>query len=69
MAEWIVDAPTDPIRFPRVQHRHPNGTLPVERDRTPTIVEPLGGPRVERWSHVCACGEVYVWERKPLGTT
>ena len=64
MTQWIVDAPTDPRRFPSVQHRHPNGTLSVERDRTPTVSAPLGGPRVERWTHVCACGEVYVWERK-----
>jgi hypothetical protein len=64
MASWIVDAPTDPRRFPQVKHRHPNGTLAVERDRMPTVVQPLGGERVERWSHVCACGEVYIWERR-----
>ena len=68
MADWILDAPTDPLRFPTVQHRHGNGTLVAVRDRTPTVSQPLGGPRVERWAYVCACGEVYVWERPPLAS-
>lgn len=63
--EWIVDAPTEPRRFPRVRHRHPNGTLEVDRDRTPTVIEHLGGPRRERWAYVCACGEVFEWDRPP----
>lgn len=50
--------------FPTVQHRHANGTLPIDRQRTPTVVQALGDPRVERWDYVCACGEVYSWERR-----
>ena len=36
MADWIVDISTDARRFPVVQHRHVNGTLRAERDRTPS---------------------------------
>ena len=45
-------------------HRHPNGTLRADRDRTPTVVQPLGGTRTERWTYLCACGDVYLWERR-----
>jgi hypothetical protein len=62
MAEWIVTPPADPRAFPVVRHAHPNGTLPVDRQRTPTVVQGLGGPRVERWEYRCACGEVWSWE-------
>jgi hypothetical protein len=64
MTDWLVDVSTDQRRFPVVHHRHANGTLRAERDRTPEVVAHLGRPRVERWAYVCACGEVYVWERQ-----
>jgi hypothetical protein len=65
MGDWLIDATSAPGRvFPRVRHRHPNGTLDAVRDRTPTRHEPLGGAKVERWSYACACGEIWVWERK-----
>lgn len=63
MAEWVVEVRQGQNQFPTVWHRHPNGTLRADRDRTPTVVQPLGGPRVERWSYLCPCGEVYLWER------
>ena len=59
---WSRSSPV-PKQFPTVWHRHPNGTLRAERDRTPTVVQPLGAERVERWTYLCACGEVYLWER------
>ena len=65
MTDWLVDISTDPRRFPVVRHRHANGTLQADRDRTPEVVAHLGQPRVERWTYQCACGEVYVWERRP----
>ncbi len=65
MNEWLVDAATGPGRvFPRVRHRHANGTLDAVRDYTPTRHEPLAGPKTERWTYSCACGDVYVWERR-----
>ena len=68
MADWILDVPTGGRVFPTVRHRHPNGTLVAVRDHTPTRREPLDGRQLERWSYVCACGEVYVWERSlPVG--
>ncbi len=65
MADWLVAIATDPRRFPVVQHRHPNGTLPAERDRTPTVTLDHEGRRVERWTYACACGELYQWDRLP----
>jgi hypothetical protein len=65
MTDWLVDMSTDPRRFPVVRHRHANGTLQADRDRTPDVVAHLGQPRVERWTYQCPCGEVYVWERRP----
>jgi hypothetical protein len=67
MAEWVVEIRSEPRQFPTVWHRHPNGTLRAERHRTPTVVQPLGGPRTERWTFACACGEVYAWERADPG--
>lgn len=64
MTDWLVEASTDPLRFPVVHHRHANGTLRAERDRTPEVLARLGEPRLERWTYVCACGEVFVWERR-----
>ena len=64
VTNWLVDMSTDPRRFPVVQHRHANGTLRAERDRTPEVVAHLGEPRVERWTYQCACGDVFVWERR-----
>lgn len=65
MTEWLIDRPTDPLAFPTIRHRHPNGTLDAVRDRTPARISPLGGgPSIERWSYICACGEVYVLERR-----
>jgi hypothetical protein len=63
MADWLVDSPTDPRRFPEVRHRHANGTLTAIRDRTPTVVQELRGPAMLRWSYACPCGDVYVLER------
>ena len=65
MVDWLVDAASGPRTFPRVRHRHPNGTLDAVREHTPTRHEPLAGPKTERWTYACACGEVYVWERRP----
>ena len=65
MADWLVDISTDPRRFPVVNHRHVNGTLRAERDRTPTVTLDHDGRRVERWSYACACGEIYSWDRRP----
>jgi hypothetical protein len=64
MADWLVDVSTDPRRFPVVQHRHPNGTLVAVRDHTPVRRTPIGGPATEAWTYICACGEVYTWERR-----
>ena len=64
MTDWIVDMSTDPRRFPVVHHRHANGTLRAQRDRTPEVVAPLGQPPMERWAYVCACGEIFTWERR-----
>jgi hypothetical protein len=64
MADWLIDRPMDPRAFPAVRHRHPNGTLDAVRDRTPTTVQALGGPPVERWTYVCACGETWTMERR-----
>ncbi len=64
MTEWLVDQPTGPLGFPRLRHRHPNGELVAERQRTPTVHQPLGQPRREMWTCACACGEVFEWERK-----
>ena len=63
MADWIVNARTDPRTFPTVQHRHPNGILPAVRDHTPERVQDPAGRRRERWTYACPCGELYVWER------
>lgn len=63
MADWIVDAPTDPRAFPRLRHRHANGMLDAVRDRTPIVIQELGGRPIERWTYVCACGDVYLVER------
>lgn len=65
MADWLVDISTDPRRFPVVHHRHPNGTLRAERDRTPSVTLDHQGRRVERWTYACACGELYLWDRVP----
>ena len=65
MADWLVAIATDPRRFPVVQHRHPNGTLRAERDRTPSVTLDHEGRRVERWTYACACGELYEWDRLP----
>ena len=62
MADWIVDVRTDPRQFPTVHHRHPNGILPAVRDHTPEVRQEPGGPRRERWTYACACGELYLWE-------
>jgi hypothetical protein len=67
MTDWLIDPPRDRLGFPRVRHRHPNGELPVDRDRTPSIVQALGEPPVERWTYACACGEVYLWDRPRPG--
>jgi hypothetical protein len=64
MADWIVAISTDPRRFPVVDHRHPNGTLRAVRERTPQTGADEHGRRVETWTYVCACGEVYPWERR-----
>ena len=64
MTDWLVDISTDPQRFPVVHHRHANGTLRAERDRSPEVIAHLGQPKVERWAYACACGEIYVWERQ-----
>ena len=64
MSDWLIDRPTDPRAFPTVRHRHPNGTLDAVRDRTPTVTQEPGGPAMARWTYVCACGEVYVLERR-----
>ena len=64
MTEWIVAFATDPRRFPVVDHRHPNGPLRAVRERTPQVGADVDGRRVETWTYVCACGEVYVWERR-----
>lgn len=68
-ARWILDAPTDPRWFPVVRHRHPNGTVDAVRDPTPVRFR-AGDPETgstaprERWAYACACGEVYVRERR-----
>jgi hypothetical protein len=67
MADWLVDISTDPRRFPVVHHRHANGTLRAERDRTPSVTLDREGRRVERWTYACACGELYGWDRHPSG--
>lgn len=65
MADWVVDPVSGPRTFPRVRHRHANGTLDAVRDPTPTRLEPLGeGERRERWTYACPCGDVYVHERR-----
>ena len=64
MADWLVDVSTDPRRFPVVRHRHANGTLRAERERTPSVTLDHDGRRVERWTYACACGELYAWDRK-----
>jgi len=63
VADWLIDAASGPRTFPRIRHRHPNGTMDAVRDRTATRLTPLGGPPVERWTYLCPCGEVYVLER------
>jgi hypothetical protein len=68
MADWIVAISTDPLRFPVVDHRHPNGTLRAVRERTPAVTMDLAGHREEAWTYVCACGDVYVWERRAVPT-
>jgi hypothetical protein len=65
MADWVVDVSGDPLRFPVVEHRHANGTLRAERDRTPDVSAGADGWRVERWAYACACGDVFTWERHP----
>ena len=67
MADWVVDMSTDPRRFPVIHHRHVNGTLRAERDRTPLVTSDADGRRVERWTFACACGETTAWERRPTG--
>jgi hypothetical protein len=64
MADWLVDVSTDPRRYPVVHHRHVNGTLRAERDRTPTVESGHDGRRLEHWTYACACGEVYTWDRR-----
>jgi len=64
MADWIVAISTDPRRFPVVDHRHPNGTLRAVRDRTPRVTADAVGRRLETWAYACACGDIYVWERR-----
>jgi hypothetical protein len=64
MTDWIVESTSAPRGFPRVRHRHANGTLEAVRDRTPTVVRTLDGPAMERWAYLCACGEVYTLERE-----
>ena len=61
VAEWIVDAASHALAFPKVQHRHPNGIIDAVRDRTHDVVQAV--PRRERWTFACACGAVFVWER------
>jgi len=63
MADWLVDRPSDARTFPGVRHRHPNGTLDAVRHHTPTVAQELGGPEIERWSYMCPCGEVWMFER------
>ena len=63
MAEWMVDRPTDPRLFPTVRHRHPNGTMDAVRDRTPTLIQALGGRPVQHWTYLCPCGDLYTLER------
>ena len=63
MADWIVSPTTEPRGFPRVEHRHANGTMPAVRDHIPTQLQGLGDPRRERWSWQCRCGEVWTQER------
>jgi len=43
--------------------------MPVDRQRTPTVFQALGAPRVERWDYVCPCGEIYRWERRVVGVS
>ncbi len=64
MADWLVDISTDPRRFPVVHHRHGNGTLRAERERTPVVTPDADGHRLELWTYGCACGEIYTWERR-----
>jgi hypothetical protein len=64
MADWLVAVSMDPRRFPVVDHRHPNGTLRAVRDRTPQVAQDAQGRRLETWMYVCACGEVFPWERR-----
>jgi hypothetical protein len=61
--QWIIEPNRDPRRPPSVKHRHPNGVITVMPAPTSTISAPLGEPRVERRAFVCACGEVWMWER------
>jgi hypothetical protein len=64
MADWLIDRPTDPRAFPTVRHRHANGTVDAVRDRTPTTIQELGGPPLQRWTYQCPCGEVWTMERR-----
>ena len=61
--EWLIDQPTGALGFPRLRYRHPNGGLVADRERNPTVHQPLGQPRRETWTYICACGEVFEWER------
>lgn len=63
MSDWMITPASGPLGFPVARHRHPNGTMDAVRDRTPTVVQPLGGRRSERWTYACACGEIFTWER------
>jgi len=67
VADWLVGISTEPGRFPVVRHRHVNGTLDAERDRTPSVTLDHDGRRVERWTYSCACGEMYEWDRRAAG--
>jgi hypothetical protein len=64
MADWLIDRPTDPRAFPTVRHRHANGTVDAVRDRTPTTIQELGDPPLQRWTYQCPCGEVWTMERR-----
>jgi hypothetical protein len=64
VADWLIDPGSDPLRFPVVRHRHANGTITAERQRTPADVVVVGDRRIERWAYACACGEIYVLERR-----
>ena len=63
MSDWIITPASGPLAFPIARHRHPNGTMDAVRERTPTVVQRLGEPRIERWTFACPCGDVWTLER------